>query len=58
MIREDEVVWEISRYVKEKKGKLVCIIVSPADVDRIRSIVQLSRELGRIPVLCPLAGLV
>ena len=56
MIREDEVVWEISRYVKEKKGKLICIIVSPADVDRIRSIVQLSRELGRIPVLCPRAA--
>jgi len=56
MIREDEVVWEIRRYAEEKEGKLVCVIVSPADVDRIRSIIQLSRELGRVPVLCPRAA--
>lgn len=56
MIREDEVVWEIRRYVEEKAGKLACVIVSPADVDRVRSIIQLSEELGRMPVLCPRAA--
>lgn len=56
MIREDEVIQDIRRYLEDKVGKLACIIVSPADVDRVRSIIQLSEELGRIPVLCPRAA--
>ncbi len=56
IVREDEVIWEIRRYVEEKEGKLACVIVSPADVDRIKSIIRLSEELGRTPVLCPRAA--
>ena len=52
-ISEEEVSREIRSYVEEKEDKLSCVIVSPTDVDRVRELIELSRELGRKPVISP-----
>lgn len=52
-VPEEEVSAEIKRYVVEKGDKLVCVITSPTDIDRIRDLIKLSEEVGRIPVVCP-----
>ena len=52
-VPEEEVSIEIKRYVVEKEDKLVCVITSPTDIDRIRDLIELSEEVGRTPVICP-----
>ena len=52
-ISEAEVSEEIERYASEKPDKLVCVMVSATDIDRIRDLIQLSEKLDRIPVICP-----
>ena len=56
MVSEEEVLEEVRKYLKEKSDKLACVIVSPTDIDRMRSLIQLSEELGKTPVICPRAA--
>ncbi|MCS7132707.1 MAG: hypothetical protein N3F65_00095 [Nitrososphaeria archaeon] len=52
-VPEHEVSREIRHYVLEKADKLVCVVTSPTDIDRIRDLVEAARELGKKPVICP-----
>ncbi len=56
MVSEEEVLDEVRKYLREKSGKLACVIVSPTDIDRMRSLIHLSEELGKMPVICPRAA--
>jgi len=52
-VPEHEVSREIRTYAREKADKLTCVIMSPTDVDRLRDLIEIARELGKKPVICP-----
>ena len=52
-VSEEEVSREIERFIEEKPGKLISIIVSPTDIDRLRDIFRISERLERKLVISP-----
>lgn len=50
---EEDVRSQVVRETLKKDGKLVSALVSPLDVDRVRTLMEAAEECKRIPVLSP-----
>jgi len=50
---ESKVKEYVLRELKDKKGKFAAVMISSLDVDRLRTMINVARELDRIPILSP-----
>lgn len=51
VVREEDVAEDVAEWISEAEGKLVAVMVSEMDFDRLRSIISASRRCGRMLVL-------
>lgn len=52
-ISEKDVRIQTVRGIRENRDKLTAVMVSPLDIDRIRTMIEVADECGKIPVLSP-----